>query len=190
VARDADVLASLARRHAAEVRISITTLDAALARRMEPRAASPERRLEAIRRLSDARVPTAVMIGPVVPGLTDEEIPRILEAAADAGARSASWILLRLPGPVEELFLDWLARHCPDRRDRVIHRIQETRGGTGRLSDSRFGRRMRGQGEYARQIAALFAASARRYRLDRPLRPLDTSSFRRPPAAGEQLALL
>lgn len=190
VARDADVLASLARRHAAEVRISITTLNPAIARRMEPRAASPERRLAAIRRLTEAGVPTGVMVAPVVPGLTDEEMPRILEAAADAGAQSASWILVRLPHPVEELFVDWLGRHFPDRRDRVLHRIQGTRGGTGRLSDSKFGRRMRGQGEYARQLAALFAASARRHRLDTPLPALDASSFRRPPRPGDQLALL
>ena len=190
VARDADLLAALARRRAAEVRISITTLDPAIARRMEPRAASPERRLEAIRRLADAGVPTAVMVAPVVPGLTDEELPRILDAAAAAGARSASWILVRLPHPVEELFVDWLGRNFPDRRDRVVRRIQQTRGGTGRLSDSTFGRRMRGQGEYARQLAALFAAGARRSGLDRPLPPLDPSSFRRPLAADRQLALL
>ncbi len=190
VARDADLLASLARRHAAHVRISITTLDPAIARRMEPRAASPERRLDAIRRLTEAGVPTAVMVAPVIPGLTDDEMPRILEAAADAGAASASWTLVRLPHPVEELFVEWLGRHFPDRRDRVVHRIRETRGGSGRLSDSKFGQRMRGQGEYARQLASLFAVSARRHRLDTPLRPLSTSSFRRPPTPGEQLALL
>ena len=190
VARDADILASLAHRHAANVHVSITTLDPALARRMEPRASSPERRLDAIRQLSDAGVPTAVMVAPLIPGLTDEEMPRILEAAAEAGAKSASWILVRLPSPVDKLFLEWLGRHFPERRDRVVHHIQECRGGTGRLSDSRFGRRMRGQGEYARQLAALFAARARRHGLDQPLRPLDASSFRRPPTPGEQLALL
>ena len=189
VTRDADLLAALARRRAAQVRISITTLDPALARRMEPRAASPERRLEAIARLADAGIPTAVMVAPVIPGLTDEEMPRILAAAAAAGARSASWIFVRLPHPVDGLFLDWLGRHLPDRRDRVVRRIRETRGGSGRLSDARFGRRMRGEGEYARQLAALFAASARRHRLDAPLEPLRTSSFRRPPAPGAQLAL-
>lgn len=190
VARDADLLASLARRHAANVRISITSLDPMIARRMEPRAPSPERRLEAIRRLAEAGVPTAVMVAPVVPGLTDEEMPRILEAAAAAGARSASWILVRLPHAVEEIFIDWLGRHFPDRRDRVLHRIRECRGGTGRLSDATFGQRMRGQGEYARQLAALFAASARRHHLDSPLPALDASAFRRPPSAGDQLALL
>lgn len=190
VARDADVLGSLARRRAAQVSLSITTLDPDVARRMEPRAPSPERRLSAIRRLAQAGVPTSVMVAPVVPGLTDEEIPRILEAAADAGAVYANWILVRLPPPVEELFLDWLRRHFPDRYDRVVHRIQDTRGGSGRMSDSKFGRRMRGQGEYARQLAALFAASARRHRLDRPLPALDVASFRRPPSPGDQLALL
>lgn len=190
VERDADVLASLARRRAAEVRLSITTLDPDLARRMEPRAGSPQRRLDAISRLADAGVPTAVMIAPVIPGLTDEEIPRILEAAARAGARSAGWLLLRLPHPVEELFSDWLERHLPHRRKKVLSRIVETRGGGGRLTDTRFGRRMRGQGEYAKQIAALFAMHARRHGLDRRLPGLETASFRKPPSPGDQLALL
>lgn len=190
VERDADVLASLARRRAAEVRLSITTLDPDLARRLEPRASSPQRRLDAIARLVDAGVPTAVMIAPVIPGLNDEEIPRILEAAAQAGARSAGWLLLRLPHPVEDLFTDWLERHLPQRRKKVLARIVETRGGSGRLTDTRFGRRMRGQGEYAKQIAALFSMHARRAGLDRPLPGLETSSFRKPPAPGDQLALL
>ena len=130
----------------------------------------------------------AVLIGPVIPGLNDAEIPRILAAAAGAGARSAAWVLLRLPKPIDSLFVGWLDDHFPERKERVLHRIQDTRG--GRRSDSAFGRRKRGQGEYAAQIAALFEAAARKHGLHRPLPPLDAAAFRRPPAAGDQLRLL
>jgi len=188
VARDADVLGALAAHGAAHVRLSITTLDAELARRMEPRAAAPARRLHAIERLAASGVPVAVMIGPVIPGLNDAEIPRILQAAASAGAQSASWVMLRLAAPLDELFTHWLGRHYPERRDKVLHRIRETRA--GRLSDSTFGKRMRGEGEYARQIAALFDASARKHGLADPLPPLETAAFRRPVQRGEQLSLL
>jgi DNA repair photolyase len=188
VARDADLFAELSRYGAAHVSLSITSLDPNLARRMEPRAARPERRLEALATLARAGVPVSVMIGPVLPGLNDAEIPRILEAAARAGAQSASWVLLRLPKPVDELFERWLGEHFPEKHDRVLARIRDTRG--GRLSDTRFGRRQRGQGEYAEQIAALFAAAAKKHGLDRRLPPLDASSFRRPAKAGEQLRLL
>jgi DNA repair photolyase len=188
VARDADVFAELARHGAAHVMFSITSLDPELARRMEPRAARPERRLEAMAAVAKAGVPVAVMIGPVLPGLNDAEIPRILEAAARAGARSASWVLLRLPKPVDELFDRWLAENFPERRDRVLARIRDTRA--GRISDSTFGRRQRGQGEYAEQIAALFAVAAKKHGLDQRLPPLETASFRRPVRAGEQMRLL
>ena len=133
-------------------------------------------------------LPVGVLIGPVVPGLNDAEILRILEAAVRAGARSASWVLLRLPKPVDELFDAWLAQHYPERRERVLGRIREVRA--GRLSDAKFHRRQRGQGEYAEQIAQLFAVSARKHGLDGPLPPLSTASFRRPARAGEQLRLL
>ncbi len=188
VARDADVLGELARHGAARVMASVTTLDPDLARRMEPRAAQPERRLEAIAALTRAGVPVGVMIGPVIPGLNDTEIPRILAAAAAAGADCASWVLLRLPKPLDVLFERWLAEHVPERRERVLHRIRETR--SGRISDSRFGHRGRGEGEYARQIAALFHAAARKYGIDRPVPALSAAAFRRPPAAGDQLPLL
>ena len=155
---------------------------------MEPRAARPERRLEAMATLARAGVPVGVMIGPVVPGLNDAEIPRILEAAARAGAQSASWVLLRLPKPVDELFARWLEEHYPERRARVLGRIRDTRG--GRISDSTFGRRQRGQGEYADQIAALFAVAARKHGLDARLAPLSADAFRRPARAGEQLRLI
>ncbi len=188
VARDADLLGALARYGAAQVSCSVTTLDTDLARRLEPRAAQPAKRLQAIATLVAAGVPVSVLIGPVIPGLNDAEIPRILTAAADAGATSASWVLLRLPTPVDALFARWLEEHVPERRDRVLHRIQDTRA--GRASDTTFGRRKRGQGVYAEQIAALFAAAARKHRLDRPVPAPSTASFRRPPRAGEQLRLL
>jgi DNA repair photolyase len=188
VARDADLFAALAREGAAHVLFSVTTLDPELARRMEPRAARPERRLEAMHALAAAGVPVGVLVGPVIPGLNDAEIPRILEAAAAAGAASASWVLLRLPRPVDALFDAWLAEHYPGRRARILGRIGDTRG--GRLSDSAFGRRQRGEGEYARQIAALFTAAARKHGLDHPLPALSAAAFRRPAAAGDQLPLL
>src|SRR5262249_15493719 len=188
VARDADLLGELSRHGAAHVCSSVTTLDADLARRMEPRAAQPEKRLEAIATLAAAGVPVAVLVGPVIPGLNDSEIPRILAAAARAGATSASWVLLRLPRPVDELFIRWLEDNFPERRERVLHRIEDTRA--GHLSDSAFGRRKRGQGEYAAQIAALFAAAARKHGLHEALPPLNAAAFRRPPAPGDQLRLL
>jgi DNA repair photolyase len=120
--------------------------------------------------------------------LNDVEIPRIFEAAARAGAQSASWVLVRLAPPLDELFDAWLAEHYPERRERVLARIRETRG--GRISDARFFHRQRGQGEYAEQIAALFDVTARKLGLDRRLPPLETAAFRRPPRAGEQLPLL
>jgi DNA repair photolyase len=133
-------------------------------------------------------VPVAVLIGPVIPGLNDSEIPRILAAAAAAGASSAAWVLVRLAKPIDELFMRWLDEHFPDRKQRVLHRIQDTRG--GRMSDTAFGRRQRGQGEYAAQIAALFDSAARKHGLDRRLPRLDAAAFRRPPTAGEQLKLI
>ncbi|MBI3768572.1 MAG: PA0069 family radical SAM protein [Deltaproteobacteria bacterium] len=188
VARDVDLFAALTRYRAARVMLSVTTLDAELARRMEPRAAQPERRLEAIAALARAGVPVGVMIGPVIPGLNDVEIPRILAAAAEAGADSASWVLLRLPKPIDQLFDRWLAERFPERRERILHRIRETR--SGRISDSRFGHRGRGEGEYAQQIAALFRAAAKKHGLDRPVPEISAAAFHRPPASGDQLLLL
>jgi DNA repair photolyase len=187
VTRDVDLLADLAAHSAVHVRVSITTLDGALARRMEPRAAQPEMRLEVIQTLAAAGVPTGVMVAPVIPGLTDEEIPRILLAAASAGAASASWVLLRLPTPVDALFADWLERHFPERRERVLGRLRTCRG--GRLDDRRFGHRMRGEGRYAEHIKRLFDVAQHRTGLDRPLPPLNTSAFRRPSVQGEQMRL-
>jgi len=188
VARDADLFAELARHDAAHVLFSVTTLDPELARRLEPRAARPDRRLEAMATVAAAGVPVGVMIGPVIPGLNDAEIPRILAAAARAGAQSASWVLVRLAKPLDELFDAWLATHYPERRERVLARIRDTRG--GQISDARFFRRQRGQGEYADQIASLFEIAARKYGLDRRLPSLETDAFRRPPRPGDQIPLL
>jgi DNA repair photolyase len=187
VARDADLLGVLAGFGAARVHVSVTSLDPEVARRMEPRASRPERRLEAIASLAAAGVPVSVMVAPVVPGLNDEEIPAILAAAKDAGAQSAGWILMRLPAPVDALFESWLGEQFPNRKERVLRRIRDCRG--GKLSDTRFGRRMRGEGAYAGQIRSLYEMAARRTGLDRSLPPLRTDFFRRPPQPGDQLRL-
>src|SRR5262249_10997573 len=129
-------------------------LDPELARRMEPRAATPSARLRSIRELTEAGIPVGVMVAPVVPGLTDHEAPAILEAAADAGALTAGFVLLRLPFAVKELFTAWLEQHYPERKERVLRRIRELRN--GRLNDSRFGMRMRGEGEWADMFGAMF----------------------------------
>ena len=188
VTRDEDVLATLAADGAVQVNVTVTTLDSDLARRMEPRAASPERRIEAIRALSAAGVPVNVMVAPIIPGLNDHEIPAVLERAAEAGARSAAWVMLRLAPPLDQLFTDWLERHYPDRVVRILGRLRSCRAGA--LNDSRFGKRMRGEGQYAAQIRDLFALAARRRGLDRRLPPLRTDAFRVPPRPGDQLRLL
>lgn len=178
VARDLDHLVELARWDCVRVNISLTTLDAALAGRMEPRAARPEHRLRVIRMLADAGIPVAVLISPVIPGLTEHEIPALLDAAASAGARRASYALLRLPHSVKEVFLSWLDEHEPGRKERVISRIRELRG--GRLYDATFGDRLRGQGIFAEQIRQMFQVARRRAGLDRDDQPLSTAHFRRP----------
>ncbi len=187
VTRDIDILRELAAAQAVHVVVSITSLDGGLVRRMEPRAAQPSRRLEAVRELSAAGIPTGILIAPVIPGLNDKEIPRILAAAAAAGARSAGWVLLRLPQPVDQLFERWLGEQLPARRERILGRIRACRA--GRISDAAFGRRMRGQGTYAEQIDTLFRAAARRSGLEEPLPALSANAFRRPPQPGEQMRL-
>lgn len=177
VTRDRDLLGELADHDAARVSVSVTTLDGELRRVMEPRTSAARRRLAAIRELSDAGVPVGVMVAPVIPGLTDHELPSILEAAAEAGARRASYILLRLPHGVKDLFATWLERHFPDRREKVLNRIREMRG--GRLNDPRFGSRMRGEGPYARHLREMFTVTCRRLGLNGEERPLTTSAFTR-----------
>jgi len=195
VTRDADHLAELASHGAARVALSVTTLEEDLRRVLEPRAATPSRRLDAVRKLSEAGIPVGVMIAPVIPGLTEHEIPAILEAAAEAGATHAAWIMLRLPHGVSEMFEAWLETHFPDRKEKVLGRIRDVRG--GRLNDPRFGSRMRGRGPLADHISRLFRVSLRKAGLDGPREPLSAAAFRRPEPppgsegarAGEQLGL-
>ena len=178
VTRDIDHLSELASHGAASVFLSITTLDGELARKMEPRASHPRDRLKAIERLAEAGIPVGVMVAPVVPAITDHEIPKILEAAAAAGAQSAGYVMLRLPGAVTGLFEAWLEEHFPDRKDKVLNRVRELRG--GKLYDPRFGSRMRGEGVFADQVRVLFETSKRRHGLDRPRAELSSEAFRRP----------
>jgi DNA repair photolyase len=187
VARDLDLLVPLAAENLVHVHVSLTTLDAQLARTLEPRTATPQARLRAIRELSAAGVPTGVMTSPIIPGLNDQELPALLEAAKEAGASSASFILLRLPLAVRPIFEDWVACNLPDKASRVLGLIRETRG--GQMNDSRFGSRMRGQGPYAEGIQKTFQVFRKKHDLDRPLPPLDTSRFRPPRPASGQLPL-
>lgn len=184
VTRDIDLLAHLAGHDAAGVLVSLTTLDAGLSRKMEPRASSPGDRLRAMRELADAGVPVTVMTAPIVPGLNDREIPALLGAAADAGARWAAHVMLRLPWQVKGLFLDWLRRELPDRAARVEARVREVRGGN--LNDPRFRTRMSGEGEWAEQIHRVHRVFCKRHGLNaEPRRPLSSASFRRPELGGQ-----
>ncbi|MBC8009721.1 MAG: PA0069 family radical SAM protein [Burkholderiales bacterium] len=185
VTRDLDLLVELARWRCAVAYVTITTLDPALARALEPRAASPAHRLRAIRALADAGVPVGVMVAPVIPGLTDHEIPAILAAASEAGARSAGHIILRLPHAVKDVFLNWLEVHAPGKKARVVDRIRAIRG--GELNVSEWGKRFSGEGVFADQIHDLFRLAARRARLDGALPELSVEYFRRP--GGVQLDL-
>lgn len=186
VTRDADLLAELARADAVNVMLSITTLDPELQRKMEPLASPPSKRLAAIEALARAGVPVGVMVAPIIPGLTDHELPAILQAAADAGAGSAGMVVLRLPHGVKELFSGWLTEHYPDRREKVLNRLRSLHGGA--LYDSRFAHRQRGAGEFAAQIEALFQLGLRRARLAARGPTLSTASFKRPGVA-DQLSL-
>ena len=192
VLRDLDLLCAMARQRLVRVHLSVTTLDRRLARLMEPRAATPSRRLQAIAELAAAGVPAGVLAAPMIPGLNDAELERILEAAARAGATSAAFVLLRLPHELGALFTEWLETHYPDRARRVLALIRETRG--GRLNDPRFGTRFSGEGVYAATLARRFQIAARRLGLNRPREGLDCSAFS-PPRRAEvgvacQLALL
>jgi DNA repair photolyase len=179
VERDVDILSDLASHGAASATVTLPFLDPVRARALEPWVASPARRLETIARLAAAGIPVGVIVAPVIPGLNDEEIPRVLAAARQAGATRAHWLLLRLPGPVKAVFEERLRAGIPERAERVLHRIRETRD--GRLSDARFGVRGRGEGEYARTIAALFDAAASRLGFEGGAHA-DPSPFRRPRA--------
>jgi DNA repair photolyase len=188
VERDADILADMAARDLAAVALSVTTLDRDLARRLEPRASPPAARVRAVRTLAAAGVPVSVMVAPVIPGLTDPEIERILEAAAEAGARQADYIVVRLPGEVEGLFRDWLEAHAPGRARRVMSRIGAVRG--GQASSARFHERMTGTGAEAALLSRRFAVAARRLGLTKRGYDLDCTRFAPPPRPGDQLRLL
>ena len=183
VTRDVDLLGELAGVGAAAVNVSVTSLRPELQRVMEPRTSTPVRRLEAIRLLSEAGIPVRAMIAPVVPGLTDEEIPALVQAVAEAGAVGASYIVMRLPHAVKDLFAEWLEAHFPDRKARVLNRVREVR--SGNLNDPRFGSRMSGEGAYADQIGQLFRSAVRRAGLDRERPPLSADGFRRPDPGGQ-----
>jgi DNA repair photolyase len=178
VTRDSDVLARLAAHDAVVVNVSVTSLDEKLQRVMEPRTSTPRRRLSAIEQLAAAGIPVRVLVAPVIPGLTDHEMSDILRAASGAGARAASYVTLRLPHAVGPLFEAWLERHFPDRREKVLNRLREMRG--GRLYDARFGARMRGDGVFADQIGALFRAARAKAGLDGERIELCAAAFRRP----------
>ncbi|MBA2691929.1 MAG: PA0069 family radical SAM protein [Rubrobacter sp.] len=178
VTRDIDLLSELAENNAASVMVSLTTLDDDLRRRMEPRTSSPSRRLATIEKLSGAGIPVGVMAAPVIPGLTDHELPKLLEAAAEAGAVSAGYTMLRLPYAVAPLFEDWLVRNYPDRRGKILNRIREIRG--GKLNDPRFGSRMKGEGFYADHVSKLFAVAVRKAGLRGKHAPLSAEAFRVP----------
>jgi DNA repair photolyase len=188
VLRDLDLLKDLARDGLASVAVSVTTLDSELKRAMEPRAASPQARLRALAELSAAGVPTAVMVAPVIPALTDHELESILEAAAQAGVRHAGYVLLRLPYEIKDLFREWLAEHYPDRAAHVMSLIRDMRG--GRDNDPRFGTRMRGTGPYAELLRNRFRLACQRLSLNSARRAeLTTALFRPPTPPGSQLRL-
>ncbi len=186
VLRDRDLLAEMARERLAHVTVSITTLDGRLARSMEPRAAAPRRRLEAVSGLSEAGVPVSVNVAPILPALNDHEIEDVLAAAAEAGASAAGYTLLRLPLEIKDLFREWLEAHAPDRAARVLARVRDMRGGP--LYRSRFHERMKGEGVYAEMISQRFALARRRFGLERAPPPLDETRFL-PPGAQLGLAL-
>lgn len=194
VTRDLDLLSDLARDDLVQVMFSVTSLDPEIKRTLEPRAAGPQARLRAMRMLAEAGVPTGVMVAPVIPAITDHELEHIVAAAADAGARSAGYVMLRLPYEVKHLFRAWLDAHYPQRAAHVMSLINQLRG--GRDNDPRFGSRMRGEGPFADLVRMRFQAACRKHGLNRASRDnhgarthLRTDLFRPPPQAGDQFAL-
>jgi DNA repair photolyase len=187
VTRDIDILSKMASRGLAKVALSITTLDRKLARSMEPRAATPGKRLEALKQLSEAGIPVSVMMAPVIPGLNDHEIERVLDAARGQGALEAGYVLLRMPLEVAPLFKDWLLRHYPDKYRHVLSLIRSMRD--GKDYDAEWGKRMRGTGPYAWTIGRRFEIAAKRLGMNLEKRSLRTDLFRSPAKGGTQLAL-
>lgn len=187
IERDIDLLSEMGRAGLVRVGISITTLDPDVARKMEPRVPAPKRRLQTIERLTQAGCPVRIMVSPVVPALTDHEMEAILQAGADAGAVAASWIMLRLPHGVSQLFRDWVAEHYPDRAARIMGRVRELHG--GKDYDPEWGKRLTGEGLFAEMVAQRFAVATRRLGLAQNVPPLRTDLFRPPLRAGDQLSL-
>jgi DNA repair photolyase len=187
IVRDIDILARMAKRNLAKVAISVTTLDAKLARTMEPRAPTPPRRLEALRQLAAAGIPTSALVAPIIPAINDADIERILDAIAATGAQGAGYVLLRLPLEVRDLFKEWLEANFPDRARHVFTLIRQMRG--GKDYDSTFGARMKGEGPYAWMIGRRFEAACARLGLNVQKSKLTTEHFRAPHARGEQLSL-
>ncbi len=188
IRRDLDILSEMARERLAIVTISVTTLDRGLARRMEPRAAAPERRLETISALAEAGIPTGVLSAPMIPALNDSEMEQILEQAAAAGAVAAGYTLLRLPLELKALFREWLEQHFPDKAAHVLSLVAQTHG--GRLYDSAWSARMTGTGPYADMLRLRFDRACRRLGFNRrTTQPLDSTRFRPPPQPGDQLSL-
>ncbi|MDF2997159.1 MAG: family radical protein [Xanthobacteraceae bacterium] len=187
ILRDLDILAPMAERGLVKVALSVTTLDHKLARTMEPRAATPMRRIETIRRLSEAGVPTAVLAAPMIPAINDAELERILDTAAAAGATEAGYVMIRLPLEILDLFKEWLLAHFPDRYRHVLSLVKEMHG--GKEYDSTFGQRMKGSGPYAWTVARRFEIAAERLGLNKRHLRLTNRHFRRPPMPGEQLSL-
>lgn len=181
VTRDIDLLQELARYNAAEVHLSINSLDSELARRLEPRASSPRQRLAAVEALSKAGIPVGVLVAPIIPGLNDHEVAKVLEAAGRAGAGWAGMEILRLPLTVATVFQDWLERNEPGKKDKVLNRIRSIRD--GKLNDPRFGERMRGNGIFADQIRQIFEVARKKAGLADDGPTLSTAAFRRPPGA-------
>jgi len=184
VTRDIDLIGELASHGAALVMLSITTLDDDLAAVMEPRASRPQRRLDAVRAMAAAGIPVGVMVAPIIPGLTDHEVPAILKAAAEAGATTTGRTVVRLPHGVKDLFADWLAAHFPDRKEKVLNRVRAMRH--GKLNDSTFGARMRGDGPFAESIHQMFDLHCRKLGLTKHVE-LSTDAFRRPPGPQRSL---
>jgi DNA repair photolyase len=187
IVRDLDLLAEAAAMDLARVAISVTSVDRKLARSMEPRAATPEKRIDAVRRLSAAGVPVTVMFAPCIPGLNDHEMEAVLERAAEAGARGAGYVALRLPMEIKDLFREWLESDHPDRARRVMSLVRQMRG--GKDYDSQWGSRMKGEGPIGQLMSARFAAARKRFGLEHPWEPMPTDKFRVPPKPGGQMDL-
>ena len=187
VMRDMDILSEMAAKGLAKVALSVTTLDPGLARAMEPRAATPARRLEALRTLANAGIPTAVMVAPIIPAINDAEVERILDAAADAGVTEAGYVMLRLPLEIKDLFREWLGEHFPDKQKHVISLVRDLHG--GKDYDATFGKRQTGTGPYAWSIGRRFELACRRLGLNRRRNRLTTALFKPPSRKGNQLDL-